>query len=237
VSVVSRDDPWSGAGDHTRAEVREIFARHAQARAASDAGPEEWQRRRALPNVLLLPGRGWRALSPAGKAVAVLIAAALLALAAVKLPPAIQNALENEANERAAIAANRERIRRELLESQAPRRAVLEPGKALAQALAAAVAADARGRVAAGDLDGPLGPTACRAVRRAGERDATVFTCLVEQHERAPFGEREIVQGYRFRGRVVHASRRAAWCKENPRPLHGDQEEFVVVKLSRACTG
>jgi hypothetical protein len=234
---VGRDDPWSGAGEHTRAEVREIFARHAQARAASGAFAEDRERRRALPNVLLLPRRGWRALSPAGKAVAVLIAAALLALAAVKLPPAIRNALENEANERAAIAANREQIRRELVRSQRPRRAVLEPDRPLAQALAAAVAADARRRVAAGDLQGPLGPTNCRPVRRAAERDATVFTCLVEQHERAAFGEREIVMGYRFRGRVAPASRRAAWCKENPRPLHGDQEEFVVVRLARACTG
>jgi hypothetical protein len=27
------------------------------------------------------------------------------------------------------------------------------------------------------------------------------------------------------------------WCKENPPPLHGDQEEFVKVPVSRACTG
>jgi hypothetical protein len=29
----------------------------------------------------------------------------------------------------------------------------------------------------------------------------------------------------------------AAWCKENPPPLHADQEEFVKVPVSRECTG
>ena len=42
------------------------------------------------------------------------------------------------------------------------------------------------------------------------------------------------MSGYRFKARVVRASGAAAWCKENPRPLHADQEEFVVVPLSRA---
>ena len=49
--------------------------------------------------------------------------------------------------------------------------------------------------------------------------------------------DRNLVSGYRFKARVVRASGAAAWCKENPRPLHADQEEFVVVPLSRACTG
>ena len=29
----------------------------------------------------------------------------------------------------------------------------------------------------------------------------------------------------------------AAWCKEHPQPLHADQEEFIKVAVSRACTG
>jgi hypothetical protein len=37
--------------------------------------------------------------------------------------------------------------------------------------------------------------------------------------------------------RVKIASGQAAWCKENPRPLHPDQEEYVMVALSRAGTG
>ena len=234
----SGDDPWSGAGHDTRAEVREIFARHAAARGSAGAEGAAAERRRPMPGFLSLPVRGWRALSPAGKAVALLIAAALAAFAAVKLPPALENSSENAENQRRAIAANRERIRRELVEQQRPRTGVLVAGVPLAQALAGQVSADVRRRVRAGTLDGPAGATTCRRVRRSGEPPgARVFTCLVEQGERGSFGDREILSGYRFRGRVVLDTRSATWCKENPRPLHGDQEEFVTVALSRACTG
>lgn len=63
------------------------------------------------------------------------------------------------------------------------------------------------------------------------------FTCLVEQGIRGEYQGRALVSGYRFRGRVALPSGQAAWCKENPRPLHPDQEEFVVVPLSKDCTG
>jgi hypothetical protein len=49
--------------------------------------------------------------------------------------------------------------------------------------------------------------------------------------------DRDLVSGYRFRGRVNRATGAAAWCKQNPRLLHADQEEFVVVPVSRACIG
>ncbi len=97
---------------------------------------------------------------------------------------------------------------------------------------------DASRRVAQGDLKGPLGVTTCEPVRRSDvDSRAPVFSCLVEKGIRGEYQGRDLVSGYRFRGRVKIASGQAAWCKENPRPLHPDQEEFVVVALSRACTG
>ena len=36
---------------------------------------------------------------------------------------------------------------------------------------------------------------------------------------------------------MINDTGAVAWCKENPQPLHADQEEFVVVPLSKACTG
>jgi hypothetical protein len=166
------------------------------------------------------------------------LAGAVVALALALVPPALDNAAENEANERAAIAANRERIRRVLVESQRPRRAVLSAEAAMAPALARAVRDDARERARAGTLDGPIGRTACERITRTGEdpRFAT-FTCLVERGGRGTYQGRDLLLGYRFRGRVELASGRAAWCKENPRPLHPDTEEFVTVPVSRACTG
>jgi hypothetical protein len=200
--------------------------------------PAGGERRSPLPSFLALPARGWRAVSGRGRAAVVALAAVLVGLAVVFVPPALDNASENEANERAAIAENRERIRRTLVEQQRPRWTVLPPGEPIAPALAAHVQADARVRVREGTLDGPIGNTECERIERTGEdpRYAT-FTCLVERGGRGTYRGRDLVLGYRFRGRVELKSGSAAWCKENPPPLHADQEEFVKVPVSRECTG
>jgi hypothetical protein len=206
--------------------------------------PGDWtapgggERRSPLPNFLTLPARGWRSLSGRGRAFVVALAAALFALGVALVPPALDNASQNEADERAAIAKNRERIRRILREQQRPRRAVLPPDESIAPALAAHVQADARVRVREGTLDGPIGNTECERIERTGEnpRFAT-FTCLVERGGRGTYRGRDLLLGYRFRGRVELKSGGAVWCKENPPPLHADQEEFVKVPVSRECTG
>lgn len=206
--------------------------------------PGEWtapgggERRSPLPNFLTLPARGWRSLSRRGRMIVLALAAALLALAVALVPPALENASENEANERAAIAANRERMRRGLVQDQRPRRARLSASEPIAPALATHVRADARSRAEAGTLDGPIGNTACERITRTGEdpRYAT-FTCLVEHGGRGTYRGRDLLLGYRFRGRVELASGLAVWCKENPRPLHPDTEEFVTVPLAQECTG
>src|SRR5215216_1520801 len=57
-----RGDSWTRAGADTRADVREIFARHAAATGAlPGAAPDRFD---PLPGFLMLPVRGWRALSP-----------------------------------------------------------------------------------------------------------------------------------------------------------------------------
>jgi hypothetical protein len=200
--------------------------------------PGRGERRSPLPSFLTLPARGWRALSGRGRALVLALAAALVALAVALVPPALDNASENEANERAAIAENRERIRRILAEQQRARRTVLPRDEPIAISLAAHVRADARVRVREGTLDGPIGNTECERIERTGEdpRYAT-FTCLVERGGRGTYRGRDLLLGYRFRGRVELKSGSAAWCKENPPPLHGDQEEFVKVPVTRECTG
>lgn len=77
---MNQENPWSGAGDSTRREVREIFAQHPQASARADQSVEE--RRKPLPNVFRLPGQLWRLLPPAGKVAVGLVLAGLAALAA-----------------------------------------------------------------------------------------------------------------------------------------------------------
>jgi hypothetical protein len=238
---MTQENPWSGAGDSTRQEVREIFAQHA--RASAEAAPRAEERRRPLPNLFRLPGQLWRLLPVWGKVAVGLLLAALAALAAVLVPPALENAGENRANQRRAAAANLEEIRRRLVEEQRPRRATLAlPANVVAaevaRRVAVHVAADARNRVSAGTLEGPIERTSCRPVRRTQEAGSLVLTCLAEQfRETGAYLGRDVVSGYRFRARVIYATGAVAWCKENPRPLHPDQEEFVVVDLSRSCTG
>jgi hypothetical protein len=238
---MTQEKPWSGAGDDTRQEVREIFAQHARASAGADPAAEE--RRKPLPNLLRLPGQLWRLLPPLGKVAVGLALAALVALAVALIPPALDNADENRANQRRASAANFAEIRRRLAEDQRPRRATLSlPAGAapteIARRLEPRVMADVRTRVSAGTLDGPIEQTSCRPVRRTQEAGSLVFTCLAEQFREADaYRDRDVVSGYRFRARVKLATGATAWCKENPRPLHPAQGEFVVVELSRDCTG
>ena len=156
---------------------------------------------------------------------------------AILLPPALDNAADNRENQRRAEAANLEQIRQNLIASQRPRRTVLSRPLSAA-GLAAAVGADFERRVDAGELEGPAGATTCRPVEPQPSPAAIVYTCVAQRgSEKGVYLDRNLVSGYRFKARVVRASGAAAWCKENPRPLHADQEEFVVVPLSRACTG
>ena len=173
----------------------------------------------------------------AGKiALGAFLAAAAVALVLL-LPSALDNAGENRENQRRAAAANLERIRLELVEEQRPRRATL-PVPLQVSDLEAAVGTDFESRVRAGDLDGPAGETSCRPVEGRQRGGATVFTCLARQGSSSGvYGDRRLVSGYRFRARGIKSSGAAAWCKENPQPLHADQEKFVVVPLSKACTG
>jgi hypothetical protein len=200
--------------------------------------PGSGERRSPVPNFLELPAHGWHSLSPRGRTLAAALGAALAALGVVLIPPALDNASENEANQRAAVAENRERIRRVLVEQQHPRLAVLPRGEPIVISLARNVQADARDRVRKGTLEGPIGKTACERITRTGEdpRFAT-FTCLVESGGRGTYRGRDLLLGYRFRGRVELKSGSAVWCKENPQPLHPDTEEFVKVPVSRKCTG
>jgi hypothetical protein len=239
---MTQENPWSGAGSRTREEVREIFARHIAPPAPVEEKGSE--RRAPLPNVLRLPARLWRMLPPLGKVAVGLLLAAAAVLAVALVPPALDNAGENRENERRAAAANLERIRRTLVQEQRPRRATLAlPANAtpaeVASRVEPLVTDDARDRAAAGDLRGPIGATSCEPVRRHSRQSGfLVLTCLAERGTlQGVYRERALVTGARFRARVELATGAVAWCNENPRPLHADQEEFVVVPLSRACTG
>jgi hypothetical protein len=242
-----REDSWGRAGADTRAEVREIFARHAA--AAGEAPETARDRFDPLPNVLQLPVRGWRRLSPRGRRiVAAAAAVGLLALAVAW--PQVESDKRAGAERRAQEAAERRAARvRELREDQRPRHAVL-PARTRAEIrraggltsplaasiaggqLETAIARDVRSRIAAGKLSGPLLGTTCDPVRVRTDTGAA-YNCFALTH-RNRVGERVFEQGYRFSARAELPAGTLAWCKENPRPLH-PTSHVITLPIAPEC--
>ena len=247
----NREDVWGSAGDATRAEVREIFARTATGRPRGQ--PE---RRRPLPGVLGLPRRAWRGLSPGWRRVVVVLGVLSLAGLAIAIPAAVRTGYRvadaaQEAHARAEAAR-----RRELIEDQRPRSvsvgaAVVNDVRRLggltnpaAAAIVGArmedgITADVQSRIRAGLLDGPAPDTECRPVRDRAAREAS-YNCFTLSARRdfgqsvLPSAQGELSVGYRFSGRADLTAAQLFWCKENPQPLH-PTSIVVKVPLSTRC--
>ena len=241
------EDLWGSAGDATRAEVREIFARR-----ATDGPPGEHERRRPLPGVLGLPRRAWRGLSPGWRRVVVVLGVLLLAGLAIAIPAAVRTGHDVADAARKADARAKAARRRELIEDQRPRSvpvgaAVVNDVRRLggltnpaAAAIVGArmedgITADVQSRIRAGLLEGPARDTECRPVRDRAAREAS-YNCFTLSDRRDFRAQRvgELSVGYRFSGRADLPAAQLFWCKENPPPLH--PTSFVVkVPLSTRC--
>jgi hypothetical protein len=246
------EDLWGSAGDATRAEVREIFARR-----ATDGPPgEQPERRRPLPGVLGLPRRAWRGLSPGWRRVVVVLGVLSLAGLAIAIPAAVRTGNDVVDAAREADARAEAARRRELIEEQRPRSvpvgaAVVNEVRRLggltnpaAAAIVGArmedgITADVQSRIRAGLLEGPARDTECRQVRDRLAREASYncFTLSAVRDLRAkvlPPSKGELSVGYRFSGRADLAAAQLFWCKENPPPLH-PTSIVVKVPLSTRC--
>ena len=245
------EDLWGSAGDATRAEVREIFAR-----TATDGPPGEPERREPLPGVLGLPRRAWRGLSPGWRRVVVVLGVLSLAGLAIAIPAALRTGYRVADAAREADARAEAARRRELIEDQRPRSVPVEAAVVndvrrlggLTNPAAAAIVgarmedgitADVQSRIRAGLLDGPARDTECRPVRDRLAREAS-YNCFTLSTRR-DFGETvlprtqaELSVGYRFSGRADLAAAQLFWCKENPQPLH-PTSIVVKVPLSTRC--
>jgi hypothetical protein len=244
-----REDLWEHAGETTRAEVRDIFARSAA------GGPAELERRQPLPGVLGLPKRAWSGLSPRWRAVVVVLGCGALVGLAFAVPAALRYGNEVADAARDADARAKAARRRELIEDQRPRsapigaeglRSVRRLGGLTSPAAAGlvgaqledAITADVQNRIRAGLLEGPARDTVCRPVRDRTPDWAgyNCFTLSDRREFQALLGaERETLSvGYRFSGKATLAPALLVWCKENPPPLH--PTSFVVeVPMSRRC--
>ena len=204
----------------------------------SPASPAD--RHEPLPGLVGLPGHFWRKLSPAGRRVAAVAGALLLAAAVatgVVLGPQIADIRsDNEAAERReqarVLAAERARLAAE----QRPRRGVLE-GAAPATAVAAlerAITADARARSRAGELDNEARRTDCRELGR--DRGRLLFACTaVTSAADAVEGSSAVLVGYPYRAALTEDSGAYAFCKISGQPGEGSYVRPAPVKLPRAC--
>jgi hypothetical protein len=208
----------------------------------------------ALPGLTGLPSWIWRRLPRAGK-----VGVALLPVVAVGLALALGPGIERGKEERATAEAQRleqaratriERLRRE----QRPRfgrgapaiGSVAARERLLADA-AAAVRRDARARVEAGALRGPIERVACepypRSVVRGGahqdpSRRFGRYACLAVTSEiRASEVNEGGIIGHPYRLRVDFDRGLYAYCKVSGRPGEGSLATTPHVSVPPVCGG
>ena len=223
------EDPWAAGRAATAAEVKDIFARH---RAP---GPAE-EHHDALPAFVRLP-RFLLGKLPRRRRRAVLVAAAGLTLV---LGAAVW--IAHEAADRARLREARAESQfragevRRLLADQRARTARVGAltGPALAARLESLIGADARARVRAGTLSGPIRRTICRQgnglVNRADDPD--FYRCLAVTS--AAVG---VTLGHEFFVRIYPSRGLALWCHNNYPPAHPETQEAISVPVSDACSG
>jgi hypothetical protein len=214
----------------------------------------EGDRFEPLPGIAALPGWVWRRLPKAGKAAMALLPFVVIALVIV-LGPGIDRSKDDRARAQSERLARQraERVARLRVE-QRPRFGRGTPaGSDVARRTAllgearAAVESDARRRVAAGSLDGPVRRVECEPYPRtvAGKgahldpAQATGrYSCLAITHD-VPASERAEAAaiGHAYRVRIDFASGRYALCKIAGRAGEGSLGAAAVVTVPRACGG
>lgn len=220
------------------------------------------ERYEAQPSLTRLPGWAWRRLPVAGKLLVALLPFAVVALVLL-LGPGIRESKDERAQaERERIERNQAARAERLRAEQRPRFASGSPapdseaGRArLVDGAARAVDADARTRVAAGTLDGPIRGVGCepypRTESRAGaDQDLSQrygrYACLAATAEftgnasddARPYASSEAgAIGHPYRVRIDFDSGRFAFCKVSGRAGEGGLRAEPVVTVPRVCGG
>jgi hypothetical protein len=224
-------------------------ARRGGAPSQSDPGRYE-----ALPGLTGLPSWIWRRLPRPAKVGVALIPFLVVGLV-LALGPGIEQGKERRASAQAErlAEARAERVER-LGREQRPRFGAGEPAAAslagrrrLLDRGAAAVFADARARVAAGALDGPIRRVECepypRTVDGRGAHEDTSrwfgrYACLAVTSDFAPGEANEGgMIGHPYRMRIDFGTGRYAFCKVSGRPGEGSIGTTPLVPVPRACGG
>ena len=188
------------------------------------------------PKGLEVPPVPWRKIA-LGTALAALVIGAAAALAVPRIDESKKEGAAKRAREAAAaVSAERARLRAD----QRVHRLAIPVGVSAVRALEGAITADAKQRVAAKTISGPVLSTDCQAAGTSVSQfpASRVYKCFVTTASGLHGEGQDILgTGYPFVATVYAKQRRLAWCKENPhadeKGSHGD----VRVKMSPVCAG
>jgi type II secretory pathway pseudopilin PulG len=169
------------------------------------------------------------------------VALVVLGVAAAIAVPRIDERKKEGAAERAreaAAADNAERAR--LRADQRVHRLTIPAGAAPVAALEAAISADARQRVAAKTITGPVLSTRCEPASASVAQfpQSRVYKCFVKTATglRGQGGD-VLGTGYPFVATIYSAEHRLAWCKQNPHADEKGSKGDLRVQVSTVCAG
>ena len=199
------------------------------------------ERYEPLPGLLGLPAFAFRKLSPRGRRVALVAAAALVAGsaagAAVLIPRISESKRDQEARERHERARAEVLRHRRLVAEQRPRhrRSAVRAPAALIAEVERAVPADVARRVRARELPHRSRRAECRTLtRRAGR---LVLSCVAVTSDIPRGTSRGGVIGYPYRALADPRTGDYAFCKTSGSPAEGLLKRGPRIALPRACGG
>jgi hypothetical protein len=188
------------------------------------------------PKGIRVPPVPWRKLALWG-----VIAAIVLGAAAAIAVPRIDNGKKEGAAERARAAAAADSAERARLRADQRVHRLVIPGSAdPVRALEAAITADAKARVRAKTITGPVRSTTCAPAGASAIQfpASRVYKCFVETASGIPGEGKDVLgTGYPFVATIYTNQHRAAWCKQNPHADEKGSRGDVRVKLSPVCAG
>jgi hypothetical protein len=188
------------------------------------------------PKGIEVPPVPWRKLATWG-ALVLLVLGAIAVVAVPRIDQGKkQGAAERARQQAAADSAERARLRAD----QRVHRLAVPAGVAPVAALEAAITADAKSRVAAKTISGPVLSTRCEAAGEAVIQfpSSRVYKCFVKTATGLHGQGNDVIgTGYPFVATIYTKERRLAWCKENPHADEKGTKGDVRVKVSPVCAG
>jgi hypothetical protein len=168
---------------------------------------------------------------------------AVIVAAIVLVPRISETKRERAEQQRRDTAAALAERRRRSIEEQRPHRGrapAATPRAAVVTELEEQILADARARVAAGELDAPAAKrVTCEPIEHGQDPDGerVAHDCLaVTSDVPSVGGASGGVIGHPFRGVVHFSTGRLTWCKVSVRPNEGDLSSRALVAIPDACS-